>query len=400
MKILVVNAGSSSLKYQLFNLDAEQKEVLAGGLCERIGMDGANLHHHTQSGKEFTLETAMPNHSVAVKLVIDALLSEEHGVLHNLEEVNAVGHRVVHGGENFAESVLITDQVKEAIKACYPLAPLHNPANMMGIEACQAAMPNIPHIAVFDTAFHQTLPEQAYMYGLPYELYEKYAVRRYGFHGTSHAYVAEQAYRLLGDPKAKIITCHLGNGSSISAVNAGKSVDTTMGMTPLAGVLMGTRSGDIDPAIVTFLMEQEKLSSKEINNLLNKKSGFLGISGVGSDCRDLEAAAGAGNHRAKLALDMFFYQCRKVIGSYAAALNGVDAIVFTAGIGENSSAVRAGVLENMDYLGIKLDLEENKRRSKEIRLISTPDSKVKVYIIPTDEELKIAMDTARIAGRP
>ncbi len=398
MKILVVNAGSSSLKYQLFDLEGEKQSVLANGLCERIGIEGSNLHHEAHTGKEFDLKTEMPNHTVAVQLVIDAILSEEHGVLKSLEEVNAVGHRVVHGGEKFAESVLITEEVKEAIKACYPLAPLHNPANMMGIEACEAAMPGIPQVAVFDTAFHQTIPAEAYMYALPYELYEKHGIRRYGFHGTSHSYVSGKTYELLGNPDANIITCHLGNGSSISAVKAGKCIDTTMGMTPLAGVPMGTRCGDMDPAIVTFLMNQENLSADEVDALMNKKSGFLGVSGVGSDCRDLEAAKAEGNERAALTLDMLFYQCRKVIGSYVAALGGVDAIVFTAGIGENAHNVREGILRGLDYLGVDIDWEENAIRKKEDRLISTENSKVKVFVIRTNEELKIALDTAKITG--
>ena len=397
MRILVVNAGSSSLKYQLFELADEKQEVLASGLCERIGIDGANISHETNTGKTFKLETEMPDHTVAVKLVIDALLSPMHGVLKSLDEVDAVGHRVVHGGEKFAESVLITEDVKQAIKDCYPLAPLHNPANIMGIEACEKAMPGIKQVAVFDTAFHQTIPAKAYMYALPYDLYEKHGIRRYGFHGTSHSYVAEQAYKMLDNPKAKIITCHLGNGSSISAIDAGKCMDTSMGMTPLAGVPMGTRCGDIDPAIVTFLMEQENLSSKEVDNLMNKESGFLGVSGVGSDCRDLEQAADEGNERADLINKMFAYDCKKYIGSYAAAMNGVDAIIFTAGIGENASTVRAAICQDLDFLGIKMDEEKNKVRSKENIEISAADSKVKIFVIRTNEELKIALDTARLA---
>ncbi|NLJ94784.1 MAG: acetate kinase [Clostridiaceae bacterium] len=396
MKILVVNAGSSSLKYQLFQLEDDKQDVLASGLCERIGIDGANISHETFEGKTFDLETDMPDHTIAVKLVIDALLSSEHGVLESLEEVNAVGHRVVHGGEKFADSVLIDDEVKAAIKECYPLAPLHNPANIMGIEACEKAMPGIKQVAVFDTAFHQTIPDQAYMYALPYELYEKHAIRRYGFHGTSHKYVSEQAYEMLGDQDAKIITLHLGNGSSIAAIDAGKSVDTSMGMTPLAGVPMGTRCGDIDPAIVTFLIDQENLSTQEVDNLMNKESGFLGVSGVSSDNRDIENAATQGNNRAELVSNMFAYSCKKYIGSYIAALNGVDALVFTAGIGENASTVRANICENLEYLGIKLDPEKNKIRSKDNLEISADDSKVKIFVIRTNEELKIALDTAQL----
>ncbi len=396
MKVLVVNAGSSSLKYQLFNLTDGQHQVMCKGLCERIGIAGSNIHHETAGGKEFDLQADMPDHTVAVKLVIDAILSPEHGVLTDLNAVSAVGHRVVHGGEKFAKSVLINAEVKQAIKACYPLAPLHNPANMMGIEACEKAMPGIPQVAVFDTAFHQTIPEAAYMYALPYDLYKKHGIRRYGFHGTSHAYVADQTYQMLGKPDAKIITCHLGNGSSISAIKAGKCIDTSMGMTPLAGVPMGTRCGDIDPAIVTFLMQQEKITSEEADKLMNKQSGFLGISGVSSDCRDLESAKDSGNARAKLALDMFYYNCHKVIGSYVAALDGVDAIVFTAGIGENSSNTRAGILKGFDYLGLKLDEAANQKRSKENLEISRADSKVKVFVVRTDEELRIAQDTAAL----
>lgn len=395
VNILVVNAGSSSLKYQLFVLDGQKWEVLANGLCERIGIDGSNITHKTTAGKNFKLVTEMPDHTFAVELVIDALLSEDHGVVKSLDEINAVGHRVVHGGEKFAEAVLITEAVKEAIKDCYPLAPLHNPANIMGIEACEVAMPEVPMVAVFDTAFHQTIPSEAYMYALPYDVYERHGIRKYGFHGTSHAYVADQAYKALGDDQAKIITCHLGNGSSISAIDAGKCVDTSMGMTPLAGVPMGTRCGDIDPAIVTFLMDKESLSIEEIDNLLNKKSGVLGVSSVSSDFRDLQEAQDSGNKKADLALKMFFYSCKKYIGSYSAVLGGLDAIVFTAGIGENASHVRAGICENLEKLGLKLDPELNKKRVEDVSLISTSDSKVKVYVIKTDEELRIAQDTAK-----
>jgi len=396
MKILVVNAGSSSLKYQLFGLESEKRSVLANGLCERIGIDGSNLKHETEDGRVYNVEVEMSDHTVAVKLVIDALLSADHGVLSSLSEVDAVGHRVVHGGEKFANSVIIDEEVKEAIKECYPLAPLHNPANMMGIEACEKAMPGIIQVAVFDTAFHQTLPSKAYMYALPYELYEKHAIRRYGFHGTSHAFVSEKAMQLMDDPNAKIITCHLGNGSSIAAIDAGKSIDTSMGMTPLAGVPMGTRCGDIDPAVVTYLLEHENLTPAEVDNLMNKESGFFGISGVSSDCRDLQAAADEGNPRAELTLRMFGYHCSKYIGAYTAALGGLDAIVFTAGIGENTPRLREDILGKLGYLGIELDKELNYGKIGDYQLISAENSKVKVYVIRTNEELKIAQETAAL----
>lgn len=397
MKILVVNAGSSSLKYQLFDLEDDKNDVLASGICERIGIDGSNLHHETENGTEFNSDFEMPDHKVAVELVIDALLSPEHGVLQSLNEVEAVGHRVVHGGEEFANSVVIDEEVKDAIKACYPLAPLHNPPNIMGIEACEAAMPGKTQVAVFDTAFHQTIPDKAFMYALPYELYEKHGIRRYGFHGTSHAYVSEIAMELMDNPEAKVITCHLGNGSSIAAVNAGECIDTSMGMTPLAGVPMGTRTGDLDPAVVTYLMEHEDLSAEQVDSIMNKESGFLGVSGVSSDCRDLSAAADSGNARAELALKMFNYSCSKYIGAYSAALGGVDAIVFTAGIGENSPSLRLEILEKLSYLGVELDSELNSQKIGAYQLISTEDSRVKVYVIRTDEELKIAQETAALA---
>lgn len=396
MKILVVNAGSSSLKYQLFGLESDKRVVLASGICERIGIDGSNIQHETGDGREYGAEVDIPDHTVAVKLVINALLSPEHGVLSDLSEVDAVGHRVVHGGEKFASSVIIDEEVKNAIKECYPLAPLHNPANIMGIEACEKAMPGISQVAVFDTAFHQTIPGKAYMYALPYEFYKKHAIRRYGFHGTSHAFVSEKAMQLMDNPNAKIITCHLGNGSSIAAIDAGKSIDTSMGMTPLAGVPMGTRSGDLDPAVVTYLAKHENLGPEEIDSLMNKESGFFGISGVSSDCRDLQAAADAGNERAELALRMFTYNCSKYIGAYTAALGGIDAIVFTAGIGENTPHLREDMLSKLGYLGIELDKELNYGEIGDYQLISTDNSKVKVYVIRTNEELKIAQETAAL----
>lgn len=396
MKILVINAGSSSLKYQL--IDMTTKEVMAKGLCERIGLDSPKLNH-TPSGKDkLVFEVEMPTHEEAIKLVLDALCNADHGVIGSLSEISAVGHRVVHGGELFKSSVKIDENVKEAIKQCFDLAPLHNPANLIGIEACEKAMgKDVPQIAVFDTAFHQTMPAYAYMYALPYEYYENYKIRRYGFHGTSHKYVAGRAAEIMGKPASelKIITAHLGNGSSITAVDGGKSVDTSMGLTPLAGVCMGTRSGDIDPAIVTFLAEKLGKSADDVVSILNKKSGVDGISGVSSDFRDLANAADEGNERAKLALDMFKYQVRSYIASYAAAMGGVDVLVFTAGIGENDSDVRLGSVKGLEYMGIAVDEEKNKVRGKEAN-VSKDGAKVTTLVIPTNEELMIAMETKEI----
>lgn len=395
MKILVINAGSSSLKYQL--IDIETEEVLAKGLCERIGIDGSRLKHSPEGKDEVIIEKPMKDHSDAIKLVLEALTDKEYGVIADMSEISAVGHRVVHGGEAFSKSVVIDDSVKKAIEECIPLAPLHNPPNIIGIEACEKSMPGVPQVAVFDTAFHQTMPPKAFMYALPYELYQNDKIRRYGFHGTSHKYVSSQAAEMLGKPieELKIITCHLGNGSSITAVDGGKSVDTSMGFTPLAGVVMGTRSGDIDPAIVKFIADSEHMSLEKVDNLLNKESGVLGVSGVSSDFRDLQAAAESGNERAALALEMFMYSVKKCIGEYAVAMGGLDAIVFTAGVGENSGDVRRGVLEGTEFLGIKIDPEKNKLRGQKVE-ISTPDSKVKVLIIPTNEELMIARETAAL----
>ena len=396
MKILVINAGSSSLKYQL--IDMTTKEVMAKGLCERIGLDSPKLNH-TPAGKDkLVFEVEMPTHEEAIKLVLDALCNADHGVIGSLAEISAVGHRVVHGGELFKSSVKIDENVKEAIKQCFDLAPLHNPANLIGIEACEKAMgKDVPQIAVFDTAFHQTMPAYAYMYALPYEYYENYKIRRYGFHGTSHKYVAGRAAEIMGKPASelKVITAHLGNGSSITAVDGGKSVDTSMGLTPLAGVCMGTRSGDIDPAIVTFLAEKIGKSADEVVSILNKKSGVDGISGVSSDFRDLANAAEEGNERAKLALDMFKYQVRSYIASYAAAMGGVDVLVFTAGIGENDSDVRLGSVKGLEYMGIDVDEEKNKVRGKEAN-VSKDGAKVTTLVIPTNEELMIAMETKEI----
>jgi len=396
MNILVINAGSSSLKYQL--MDPETQDVLAKGLCERIGIDGRLTHKVPATNGKYEFEIAMPTHAEAIQAVIDALLSAEHGVIKSMDEIDAVGHRVVHGGEAFAGSVKIDDTVMAAIEECIPLAPLHNPANITGIKACQKVMPGVPMVAVFDTAFHQTMPEKAYIYALPYEYYENDKVRRYGFHGTSHMYVSKRAAAMLGKPieETKIITCHLGNGSSVTAVDGGKSVDTSMGFTPLAGLPMGTRAGDLDAGILEYLMSKYNFDIKEMVNILNKKSGVLGISGVSSDFRDLGDAAKEGNHRADLAVKSFNYGVKKLIGAYAAAMGGVDAIVFTAGVGENSPEQRMEMASGLEFMGVKMDAEANNCRGKET-VISAPDSKVKVLLIPTDEELVIAQDTARLA---
>ena len=391
MNILVINCGSSSLKYQLIN--SETEGVLAKGLCERIGIDGM-LTYQPEGGEKEKSEIAMPTHTEAINAVLAALTNEKSGVIKSLSEVGAVGHRVVHGGEKFTSSTVITDEAMKAIEECNDLAPLHNPANLIGIRACQELMPGVPMVAVFDTAFHQTMPDVAYTYGIPYEYYEKYKVRRYGFHGTSHSYVSKRTAEIVGKPydQMKIIVCHLGNGASISAVNCGKSVDTSMGLTPLEGLVMGTRSGDLDPAIIDFVGKKEGLSLDEMNEVLNKKSGMLGISGVSSDGRDLEAAAETGNKRAQLALDVFDYRVIKYIGAYAAAMNGVDAIAFTAGIGENNIKMRKDVCSSLTYLGVKLDEEKNNVRGEE-RIISADDSKVQVLLVPTNEELAIARET-------
>ena len=396
MNILVINAGSSSLKYQLLNPETQQ--VLAKGLCERIGIDGKFTYK--PEGKEAVKEAdvAMPTHNEAIKAVLDALVDPGNGVIGSMKEIDAVGHRVVHGGEKFARSVLITDEVMAAIEECNPLAPLHNPANIIGIRACQALMAGTPMVAVFDTAFHQTMPPAAYMYALPYEYYEKDKVRRYGFHGTSHKYVAGRAAAMLGRPieELKLISCHLGNGSSITAIDGGKSVDTSMGFTPLAGVPMGTRSGDLDAGILEYLMNKHGMDIKEMLNVLNKKSGVQGISGVSSDFRDLDNAAEQGNERAALALQAFEYSVKKYIGAYAAAMGGVDAVIFTAGVGENSKDTRAKIVSGLEYMGIQIDAEKNNFRSEE-RDISADGASVRTLVIPTNEELMIAMDTAAIA---
>ena len=397
MNVLVINAGSSSLKYQL--MDPDTGVVLAKGLCERIGIDGKFTYKPQVEGKETlkAVDVAMPTHSEAIQTVLDALVDAKNGVIGSMKEIDAVGHRVVHGGEAFNQSVRIDENVMKAIEDCIPLAPLHNPANITGIRACEKVMPGVPMVAVFDTAFHQTMPAKAFTYALPYEYYKNDKVRRYGFHGTSHKYVTGRAAAMLGKPaeELKIITCHLGNGSSVTAVDGGKSVDTSMGFTPLAGLPMGTRSGDLDAGILQYLMNKHGLNIDEMLNILNKKSGVQGVSGVSSDFRDLEEAAKAGNEQAALAVDMFNYGVKKLIGAYAAAMGGVDAIIFTAGVGENSASQRLAIASGLEFMGVKMDAEANNCRGKEA-VISAADSKVKVLLIPTDEELMIARDTAAL----
>ena len=394
MNVLVINCGSSSLKYQLINSDTE--DVLAKGLCERIGIDGRLVYQKAGCDKEIT-EAAMPTHKEAIQMVLDALVNDKTGAIKSPSEVNAVGHRIVHGGEKFASSVVITDEVLEAVAQCNDLAPLHNPANLIGINACKELMPGVPMVAVFDTAFHQTMPEKAYLYGLPYEYYENYKVRRYGFHGTSHSFVSKETARFLGMDleNSKIIVCHLGNGASISAVKDGKCVDTSMGLTPLEGLVMGTRSGDIDPAIMEYIAKKEDLDIAGVMNVLNKKSGLEGISGLSSDFRDLTAGAKEGNKRAIAAIEVFCYRVAKYVGSYVAAMNGVDAIAFTAGIGENVGLVREKICSYLGYLGITLDAEAN-AKSGDNCVISAADSKVKVAVIPTNEELAICRETVAL----
>lgn len=396
MNILVINCGSSSLKYQLIN--SESEEVLAKGLCERIGIDGSCITHQPKGGEKVKTEIAMPTHTQAVAAVIEKLTDEKVGVVKSLAEIDAVGHRIVHGGEKFASSVVIDAEVMKAIEDCNDLAPLHNPANLIGINSCREIMPDVPMVAVFDTAFHQTMPKKAYLYGLPYEYYEKYKVRRYGFHGTSHDFVSNRVAEIMGRKREdlKIIVCHLGNGASVSAVKNGKCVDTSMGLTPLEGLIMGTRSGDIDPAIVSFLADKEGKTADEIINICNKKSGVLGLSGgVSSDFRDLAQAAADGNEKADIALKTWAYHVAKYVGAYAAAMNGVDVIAFTAGVGENNVDARVEVCSYLGYLGVTINAEANKKRGEEVE-ISTPDSTTKVYVVPTDEELAIARETARL----
>lgn len=399
MKILVLNCGSSSIKYKLFEMTT--KEILAQGGIEKIGLKGSFLKLTLPNGEKVILEKDIPEHTVGIEFIFETLKSEKYGVLKSLEELDAVGHRIVHGGERFSQSVLLNKEALDAIKACNDLAPLHNPANLKGVAAVSAILPNIPQVGVFDTAFHQTMPDYAYMYAIPYELYEKYGVRRYGFHGTSHRYVSKRVCDFLGiKPEGtRIITCHVGNGGSVSAIKDGKCVDTSMGLTPLEGLMMGTRSGDIDAGAVTFIMEKEGLNPTGVSNLLNKKSGLLGISGVSSDMREIEDAIAAGNERAILARKIYFYRLRKYIGSYAAAMGGVDIIVFTGGVGENGSPCRANACEGLEFMGVKLDKALNEKIRGTEAVISTPDSKVKVVVIPTDEELMIATDTMNLLGK-
>ena len=398
MIIFVVNCGSSSIKYQLLNMNGEQ--VLAKGLIERIGMEGSVLKH-TPTGK-YTVDISaeIPDHSVGIQMALDALTNEEYGVIDSMDEIDAVGHRVVHGGERFTDSVLISDDVLNGIEACAEIAPLHNPPNLYGIKACMRLMYNTPQVAVFDTAFHQTMPKVAYLYGLPYEMYVKYGLRRYGFHETSHKYVAQQAAEMMGEHMSdlRFITCHLGNGASIAAIKYGKSIDTSMGYTPLEGLVMGTRSGEIDPAIIPFLMEKENMNAQQIDDYLNRRSGILGISGLSSDFRDLESAANRGDERSQLAIDIFAYKVKKYIGGYVAAMGGVDAIIFTAGLGENSPFMRDKICNGLEYLGTRIDPELNKLRGKQME-ISIKRARVKIFVIPTNEELVIARDTLNICRR-
>ena len=395
MKILVLNCGSSSIKYKLFDMDT--RAVMVSGGVEKIGLPDSFLQIKLSNGEKVKIEQAMPEHTVGIQLILNSLVDEKIGCIASLDEVQAVGHRVVHGGEKFNKSVLITPEVKEMIVKCIELAPLHNPANLKGIEAIEQALPGVPQVAVFDTAFHQTMPDEAYMYAIPYELYEKYAIRRYGFHGTSHRYVSARVCEYLGlDPKAtKVVTAHIGNGGSCTAVLNGESVDTSMGLTPLEGLMMGTRAGDMDLGAATYIMEKEHLSTTEFSNLMNKKSGLMGVSGVSSDARDIENAVQQGNKRADLARRMFIYRVKKYIGAYAAAMNGVDVIVFTGGIGENDAYVRGEVIKGLTYLGVDFDESKNKVRGEEA-LLTTPESKVKVCVIPTDEEWMIASDTQEL----
>ena len=396
MNVLVINCGSSSLKYQL--ISSESEEVLAKGLCERIGIDGSAITHQPAGGEKVTTEVPMPDHTAAVKYVIEKLTDPKVGVVKSLDEIDAVGHRIVHGGEKFNTSVIIDDEVIKAIEECNDLAPLHNPANLIGINSCRKIMPNVPMVAVFDTAFHQTMPKKAYLYGLPYEYYEKYKVRRYGFHGTSHDFVSQRAAEMLGKKREdlKIIVCHLGNGASITAVDHGRSVDTSMGLTPLEGLIMGTRSGDIDPAIISFIADKEDMSADDMINICNKKSGVLGLSGgISSDFRDLAAAADSGDQKCIDALETYAYRVAKYIGSYMVAMKGVDAIVFTAGIGENNCQMRDAVCRYLEWMGTSVDPEKNKIRGEEV-ILSKPEDKIAIMVVPTNEELAIARETVRL----
>ena len=394
MKVLVINCGSSSLKYQL--IDMENESVLAKGICERIGAEGSVLTHKPAGKDKFVTEQPMEDHSVAVKLVMEALQDPEHGVIASADEITAIGHRVLHAGTVYSDATLVTEDVKKVVRDCFDLGPLHNPANLIGIEACEKAMPGKPNVAVFDTAFGMNMPQKAAMYAIPYEYYEKYSIRRYGFHGTSHMFVSGETVKLLGKEDAKVIVCHIGNGASISASIGGKCVDTSMGLTPLEGLIMGTRSGDVDPAVLQFICNHEHISVDEMLNILNKKSGLLGLSGVSSDFRDVKQAAEDGNERAQLTIEAYVYRIVKYIGAYTAAMNGVDAIVFTAGVGENASVIREKVCDYLGYLGVELDKEKNNNLSGDVEYISTEDSKVKVIVLPTNEELAIARETVKL----
>lgn len=398
MKILVINCGSSSLKYQL--MDMSNESVIGKGLVERIGIEGSRIVHKVEGRDDYIIESPMENHKDALKYVFDVIVDKDHGVIESLEEINGIGHRVVHGGDKISASAIVTQEVKDAINEFVKFAPLHNPGNLQGIEACEQILPGVPNVAVFDTAFHQSMPAEAYMYAIPYELYEKHGIRKYGAHGTSHRFITEKLAEVMGKDKSEInfVSCHLGNGASLCAVRKGESYDTTMGLTPLEGLIMGTRSGDIDPTVQNFLMAEEGMSAAEVNDLYNKKSGVFGVSGVSSDFRDLEDAAEAGNERAKLALDMYTVRVKKYLGAYMAELDGVDAIAFTAGLGENSASTRAAICANLEHLGVKIDEERNNVRGK-VALVSSDDSKVKVYVIPTDEELMIARDTLELASK-
>ena len=394
MKVLVISCGSSSLKYQL--IDMENESVLAKGICERIGAEGSILTHKPTGKDKFVTEQPMEDHSVAVKLVMEALQDPEHGVIASADEITAIGHRVLHAGTVYSDATLVTEDVKKVVRDCFDLGPLHNPANLIGIEACEKAMPGKPNVAVFDTAFGMNMPQKAAMYAIPYEYYEKYSIRRYGFHGTSHMFVSGETVKLLGKEDAKVIVCHIGNGASISASIGGKCVDTSMGLTPLEGLIMGTRSGDVDPAVLQFICNHEHISVDEMLNILNKKSGLLGLSGVSSDFRDVKQAAEDGNERAQLTIEAYVYRIVKYIGAYTAAMNGVDAIVFTAGVGENASVIREKVCDYLGYLGVELDKEKNNNLSGDVEYISTEDSKVKVIVLPTNEELAIARETVKL----
>lgn len=396
MKVLVINCGSSSLKYQL--IDTNSEEVLASGLCERIGIDG-RMKHTPAGGTAVVMQDPLPDHGAAIQAVLSALTDPNYGVIGSLEEIDAVGHRLVHGGERFSSSVIIDDEVIAAVEACSDLAPLHNPANLIGVRACREIMPGVPMVGVFDTAFHQTMPPKAYLYGIPHQYYQEHRVRRYGFHGTSHSYVSQRAQQLaqLDSENSRVIVCHLGNGASVTAVKNGKSVDTSMGLTPLEGLIMGTRSGDLDPGIIEYIANKEHMTLEQVIHVLNKESGVLGLSGVSSDFRDLADASANGNEQAAVAVEAFCYRVAKNIGAYTAAMNGVDAIVFTAGIGENAAPVRSSICEYLGFLGVTIDEAQNALRGQEVR-ISTPDSKVSVFVIPTNEELAIARETAELLG--